>query len=545
MALGIRGSTSGQRRGVNAPACPTAARVRKRIEKTSTGAPTSNSGAANEGDPGVGPPTDEPGHGDRGAGGQTAQPERVQGRRQPAQLRAAQDAQAGEQGPAWQQHEQDVDQGEGGVTEAPQRPRVDGMHGPDQGHEDQEGRAQGEQGHRDAPAELTPDPARRPPPPLAGRHGRRSAPWPRSRHWRSPWPRRPGAGPQTQPGSSSAEPGGGQRLGWRYCPRVSISQPLRPQVRHHCQDLLLLLAQPQHQPRLGRHPRVACLEGTQQLERAMVIRPRPGLAVEPRHRFQVVVEDIGDRHSGKLGQRDGLAPSKVRHQDLQPGLGRACPNRTQAAGEVPSPAVAQVIAVHRGDDDVAQRQARNRLRQLLRLRLVRGLGPPMGHVAEGAAAGADIPQNHEGRGAVTEALAQVGALCLLADCGQPLLSQQPLDPHHRGPDRSLGPDPFGLAQRRRAGLDLDRDARDLVPPPLVGLGGDAGGRSQRERVSHRARVLGAVGVWSGIVVPVSSHTCRPSKPRGRTLPARLGLAGIQCRVPSRPGPSPCTATTAW
>src|SRR3546814_2690207 len=60
-------------------------------------------------------------------------------------------------------------------------------------------------------------------------------------------------------------------------------------------------------------------------------------------------------------------------------------------------------------DLVLQAHVLHGLGQVQRLGRIRRLGPAMGDVAERAAAGADLPQDHEGRGAVAEALVDVRA----------------------------------------------------------------------------------------------------------------------------------------
>lgn len=90
-------------------------------------------------------------------------------------------------------------------------------------------------------------------------------------------------------------------------------------------------------------------------------------------------------------------------------------------------AVAQIVAVHRGDHHVLQPQVGDGDGQVGRLVDVQRLRPAMTDVAERAASGADIAHDHEGRGAAGEALAQVRAGRLFADAVQLVLAQQLLD----------------------------------------------------------------------------------------------------------------------
>src|SRR5690606_35734395 len=99
----------------------------------------------------------------------------------------------------------------------------------------------------------------------------------------------------------------------------------------------------------------------------------------------------------------------------------------------------------------------------LRLRGIRRQGAPVRHVAEGAAARAEIAEDHERGRALAEALPDVGAARLLADGVQALLAQDAL----HGPEALAvaepHADPVGLGERRRR-HDLDRDARRLEAP---------------------------------------------------------------------------------
>jgi hypothetical protein len=149
-----------------------------------------------------------------------------------------------------------------------------------------------------------------------------------------------------------------------------------------------------------------------------------------------------------------------------------------------APSVAQVVPVDRGDHDIAKAHRRDRLGKVQRLVRIDGLRPTMRDVAERAAAGADVAEDHEGRGAVIEALSQVRAHGLFADGREISLAQQPLDAADARPDRRLGANPRRLAQRLADRLDLDRDTRDLVLSALVGLGRVAGRCIERNLVGH-------------------------------------------------------------
>ena len=246
-----------------------------------------------------------------------------------------------------------------------------------------------------------------------------------------------------------------------------------PQVRHHGQDLIGLLTEAEHDPGLGRYLRVPVLELCQQVQGPLVVRPGAGLGIEPGHRLQVVVEDIRYGRAHEPVQGDRLPAAEVGHQDLQQRLRTARPHRLQAGREVSGTAIAQVVPVHRGDDDIAQTHGGNGLGQVVGFGRVGRPGAAVRHVAERAAAGADIPEDHEGGGAVVEALPEIRAIGLLADRGELCLAQESPDPRDLRTRRNLGTNPRGLAQHLGRLFHLDRDARDLVRTPLMGLRGGA------------------------------------------------------------------------
>ena len=86
-------------------------------------------------------------------------------------------------------------------------------------------------------------------------------------------------------------------------------------------------------------------------------------------------------------------------------------------------AVAQVIAVDAGDDDVRESQRGDGAREIDRLVGVGRQRPAVRDVAERAAARAQIAEDHERRRALAEALADVRARRFLAHRVQTVLAQ--------------------------------------------------------------------------------------------------------------------------
>ena len=180
-----------------------------------------------------------------------------------------------------------------------------------------------------------------------------------------------------------------------------------PQVAHHFDDLLVCFTEPHHQPRLGGHLGMPGLEPLQEVERPLVVGAGTRLAVQPRHRLQVVVEHVG-RRPGQPLQRHVHPPAEVGDEDLDPGGGTRLAHRTHAGREMARAAVAEIVAIDRGDHHVAQPQHPDRLRETRRLVRVEGVRPAVGDVAERAPAGAEVAHDHERGGAVREALRRFG-----------------------------------------------------------------------------------------------------------------------------------------
>lgn len=134
-----------------------------------------------------------------------------------------------------------------------------------------------------------------------------------------------------------------------------------------------------------------------------------------------------------------------------------------------STAVAQVIAIHACHHHILQAHVGHGGGQAGRLVCIRRLGPAMRHITERAAPRAHLAQDHEGRGAVAEALVDVRAAGFLADRDQAVFAQLGLEVLHCIAGRNPHPDPRRLAQHRRID-ELHRRAVDLVATDLLDAG---------------------------------------------------------------------------
>ena len=169
------------------------------------------------------------------------------------------------------------------------------------------------------------------------------------------------------------------------------------------------------------------------------------MLLEPGHRLEVVVEDLGRGREDDV-DRFGAAV-EVGRQDLDRRPGPRADGQ-DALAEVLGAAVGRVVAGHRRDHDVPQAQPGAGLGQPVGLVDRNGLGLAPLHRAEAARAGADLAQDHERRRPAGPAFRAVRATAALADRLEPQLGDQVLgevsSPRRR--DRPLEP----LGKRRRS-----------------------------------------------------------------------------------------------
>src|SRR5258706_7658740 len=210
-----------------------------------------------------------------------------------------------------------------------------------------------------------------------------------------------------------------------------------------------------------------------------IVAARTRLAVQARHGLQIVVHHVW-RRGGEDLERALQAAAEIRHQDLQRGRRRGLADLADAVDEMLRAAVAQIVAIDAGDDDVGKLELRDRLGEVPRLLGVGRERAAVRDVAERAAPGADVAEDHERRRALAEALGDVRARRLLADRVQALLAQDALDiVEARVGRRGAHADPRRLRERL-ARHDLDRDARGFLRAFLF-YAGFTHARGSRER----------------------------------------------------------------
>ena len=163
----------------------------------------------------------------------------------------------------------------------------------------------------------------------------------------------------------------------------------RAHVVHHLVDLEPLFAEANHDARLGEDRRIELFDLLQQSQRRVVARARADGRIESRHRLKVVVVDVGPRGDDRLDRRLMLV-AEVGRQDLNSGVWRVAAQRLDHLDELACPAVGQIVAIDRGDDDMLQPQLGRCGGDMLRLQLVDGARHARLDVAEGAGPGAGI-----------------------------------------------------------------------------------------------------------------------------------------------------------
>ena len=158
----------------------------------------------------------------------------------------------------------------------------------------------------------------------------------------------------------------------------------------------------------------------------LIIRPRPRFFVQPRNSLKIVIHDIG---WGRLQNIKGpiKTATKIWHQDLDLGLRRLPAHFLNAFHKMLGTPIAEIIAIHAGDHDIAKLQRSDGLGKIDRLMDVKRIWPPMANITKWATACAFIAHDHEGGGALAEALPDIWAGGFFADCVQIVFAQNIFD----------------------------------------------------------------------------------------------------------------------
>src|SRR3954447_26128587 len=263
---------------------------------------------------------------------------------------------------------------------------------------------------------------------------------------------------------------------------------------HRLDDLVRLLAHAQDQVGLGDQAGLA--RRGEHRQGALEPETRADPAEDPRHGLDVVRQHLGPggEDLGELvGLRVEVGDEQLDTAARDGGLDLAHRLRVE-----PRTAVGQVVAGDAGDRGVAQPHGRDALGDPARL-----VGVEVGRLAgvdlaEGAAPGALVAADEEGRLAVLPALVDVGAAGLLADRVQPLAADQRLQLGVLRAGLEPGLDPLRLA------LDRHLAVADLETQELAAA-----------RPDRRTRISGGYGRLRHDPHGTSDAT-RPPAPRRRS-----------------------------
>lgn len=121
-------------------------------------------------------------------------------------------------------------------------------------------------------------------------------------------------------------------------------------------------------------------------------------------------------------------------------------------GDMLGPAIGQIIAIHRGDDHMAQAQFLDRRRNPAGFERVQRIGTAGGHIAERTAPRADLAHDHHGCVPLGPTFADIGAGRFFADRCQIVIPHQTPGFVIRGVFDLLLANPFRFARDDTVGL---------------------------------------------------------------------------------------------
>ena len=156
-----------------------------------------------------------------------------------------------------------------------------------------------------------------------------------------------------------------------------------------------------------------------------------------------------------------VAATKVGHQNFNLRAGRERAGAADAVDKMLTAAIAQIVAVHAGDDHIFQLQGGNGFGQVFGLIHIQRVGAAVADVTKRAATGAFVAHDHEGGRAFAKAFTNVGAGSFFAHRHQFVGTQHVFDFIKTRAGRAcFDANPIGFFEHF-ALFDLDRNARQL------------------------------------------------------------------------------------
>ncbi len=148
---------------------------------------------------------------------------------------------------------------------------------------------------------------------------------------------------------------------------------------------------------------------------------------------------------------------EIRDEHFDAAIGNQLADLANGFGKDFCAAHVVIVAIHAGHDGMFQAQSGHRFSYAARFVPINRLRTAFGDSAEPAAAGADIAQQHERRGLVIPALADVGTLRRFANRVQPQPARQLFEFVKIVANGRFGPQPSRLGNtQRRADFDLNQ-----------------------------------------------------------------------------------------
>jgi len=135
--------------------------------------------------------------------------------------------------------------------------------------------------------------------------------------------------------------------------------------------------------------------------------PQPDLPIETRHGLGVVIEHIGTCFHHDFD--GGAVALKIGNQNFDTATRNALANGADGEGEEFGAAIGAIIAVHTGDHGETQSHDRDGFSNPPRLVVIHRQWRALFDGAETAAACTHVAQDHECRGAMIPAFADIGA----------------------------------------------------------------------------------------------------------------------------------------
>src|SRR5579872_225610 len=234
----------------------------------------------------------------------------------------------------------------------------------------------------------------------------------------------------------------------------------RAQIAENFHQFFGRLAEADHDTALGYHAGRKLLRVFQQRESAFIASAGANRAIEPRHGFCVVVEDVRVRVEDDA--KRFLQALKVGDENFDAAVGRQFANLTDGLGKNSGAADVVIVAVDARHHRVFQSQSRHGFGHMARFVPIDRFWTSFGDGAETATPRADITQQQKRRSLVIPALPNVRTLRRLAHSVQSQPAGQFLQIMEVVADRGFRPQPLRLWRAQRgAKLNLDQLGRSV------------------------------------------------------------------------------------